>query len=1046
MLNNSALHETAYIDCDNDKGASRSVSHQSHVNVHTVFNHTLADSFYCDINDDFMVNQSIPNATLNNRIDCIDPVLSELKVLRAKNVKNIIIAHINVNSIKHKFEYINEIMSEGLVDILCITETKLDNSYSDALFSCKNFKCYRKDKTSKSGGLMIYIRSDIPHNRLENLEIADHKCHVESIVIEFDCKKYKLVLTCVYKNPNVPNNILLEHLSNAYDVISESNNESILVGDINIDMAKGDNIIETQFCTIYDLKNVIKSPTCFKSEKGTLIDPVIVSNTHKMCSPFNIICGISDFHNIVGCVLKHSLPVIKPHRVQYRSYKQFDQNKFKQDVDCIPMNVCNVFDDVSDKYWAFCHMYNSVLDEHAPMKSKVIRSEKIPYMNSTLMKEMHKRNHYKKMYLQNRSNDNWELYRRQRNLVTDMRRNAIKEYFMKNCKTNNPKNFWSTVKPFFSEKCKSVTENIILKDKDNIISDNQSVCNMFNQYFANIANDIGPADQNLCQINDPNECFVYHNSHTSILNIEKHVQSICLSFNFNCVTVEDVSKQLKSINCTKPSGYDCIPPKTVQMCHKELAQPIAMLINTSFEQGQYPSDMKRSEISPVFKKNDFMMKENYRPINIIGIFPKIFESIIAKQIEKHMNNIFNSSLGAYRKGHGCSQVLITAIDEWKRSLDQNNVVGMVLMDLSKAFDAIPHDLLIAKLFAYGFSSNACTFMFSYLTHRMQRVKVKDKRSSWTVVNRGIPQGSCLGPILFNIFINDLFLNIEHASLFNYADDNTLSASGKTFDVVSNILIQDSKRAIRWFTDNFMKANPSKFQLMFLKPNRSNMSVPCNIQIDNCKINSSDEVSLLGITIDNKLNFDQHVLKLCKKAARQLKILIRFKKLLGLKEKEILFKTFILSNFNFCPIVWTFCSKQASRNIEKVQERSLRFLLNDYKSTYNDLLQQSGYSTLHLGRLRSVAIEVFKCVHKLNPTVLNELFIVKETERTLRDPLILHVPKFNKIQYGKKTFSYYGSHLWNILPNDIKRTLDINAFKMLINTWEGPACSCNICVM
>ena len=111
-----------------------------------------------------------------------------------------------------------------------------------------------------------------------------------------------------------------------------------------------------------------------------------------------------------------------------------------------------------------------------------------------------------------------------------------------------------------------------------------------------------------------------------------------------------------------------------------------------------------------------------------------------------------------------------------------------------------------------------------------------------------------------------------------------------------------------------------------------------------------------------------------------------------------------------------------------------------------MIYYSKVVTLHL-RLRSVAIEVFKCVHKLNPTVLNELFIVKETERTLRDPLILHVPKFNKIQYGKKTFSYYGSHLWNILPNDIKRTLDINAFKMLlINTWEGPACSCNICVM
>ena len=268
------------------------------------------------------------------------------------------------------------------------------------------------------------------------------------------------------------------------------------------------------------------------------------------------------------------------------------------------------------------------------------------------------------------------------------------------------------------------------------------------------------------------------------------------------------------------------------------------------------------------------------PVNIITTFAKIFESIIADQVGTYMNNHLSRMLGAYKEGHGCAQLLTLAVDSWKWCLDDGLAVGILLMDLSKAFDAIPHDLLISKLHSYGFSKGACQMLLSYLTHRQQRVKLKDVRSEWKITNRGIPQGSCLGPLIFNIFLNDIFMDIRNCKLFNYADDNTLSASHYDISIVIDKLLKDTTLAIEWFQNNFMKVNPEKFQIMFMQPKGKSSLLPETVDVVNHTINVSDKVVLLGIKIYNKLNFDSHVKSLCVKANCQLKVLIHCKKNTG----------------------------------------------------------------------------------------------------------------------------------------------------------------------
>ena len=176
--------------------------------------------------------------------------------------------------------------------------------------------------------------------------------------------------------------------------------------------------------------------------------------------------------------------------------------------------------------------------------------------------------------------------------------------------------------------------------------------------------------------------------------------------------------------------------------------------------------------------------------------------------------------------------------------------------------------------------------------------------------------------------------------------NTLHHIASTIEAVLSALRTDTKAAIDWFISNYMQANPSKFQFMFLKHFKCKEDVPNSIQIDSITITCQSDVKLLGMTIDDKLRFNKHVNILCKSAARQLNVMYRFKNIFDIKEKEKIYNTFILSNFNYCPTIGHLCGKTSTKKIECIQERALRFMFNDHCSTYPALLEKCNYTTLY----------------------------------------------------------------------------------------------------
>ena len=194
------------------------------------------------------------------------------------------------------------------------------------------------------------------------------------------------------------------------------------------------------------------------------------------------------------------------------------------------------------------------------------------------------------------------------------------------------------------------------------------------------------------------------------------------------------------------------------------------------------------------------------------------------------------------------------------------------MDISKAFDCIPHCLTICKLFVYGLSRDACTLIASYLFRRKQRVKIGNIKSEWGETNKGVPQGSILGPLIFNIFLNDLFYFVKQGNIYNYADDNSISVSHKELTILSRQLQAEAEVTVQWFFDNAMEANPTKFQGLLLKGNKQ--ASEFSVSVQGQEIEFSKSITALGICIDENLTFDEHANDICTKASRQISALQR----------------------------------------------------------------------------------------------------------------------------------------------------------------------------
>ena len=378
-------------------------------------------------------------------------------------------------------------------------------------------------------------------------------------------------------------------------------------------------------------------------------------------------------------------------------------------------------------------------------------------------------------------------------------------------------------------------------------------------------------------------------------------------------------------------------------------------MNNSITLSTFPDRAKVATVVPIDKKTDNKYTvSNFRPVSLLNCFSKIYENYIKNHIVNSMSNYISPYVSAYRKGYNSQHVLIRLLEEWRQHLDNNKVVGVFLWTYQKPSTA--YDLLIIKLAAYSVDENLLMYIYSYLSNSKQCVCINNVRSKFQNVISGVPQGSIVGPTLVNCFFNDLFYFIDKASVHNFADDNSLSVFESNIKNLKLILEPESKTAISCFQSNKMIVNPGKFQGIIIDEKKQNHTAEY-ISIDQKNIKTLSSIKLLGVHIDDKLNFNLHITKICRSAANQLHALIRLRMFLNFEEKKTLLNSYFYANFNYCPFVWMFSSAKSLNKVESLQKRGLRFLYEDYVSSYEELLQKAGKVTMKVNRLRSLCIEI-----------------------------------------------------------------------------------------
>lgn len=746
----------------------------------------------------------------------------------------------------------------------------------------------------------------------------------------------------------------------------------------------------------------VENPTRHVLNSAPHVLDLIITNEEEMVGSIDVLpaLGLSDhvclqFNFRCYCFPNH------PPKPRY-NIKQANFDKMRHLLALIewqdfltPLNIHSAWSE-------FTLRFTNIINECIPFD--IPRHKKSIFMTHAALRLKNMKCKLWNKYQRTKSPSDYQLYCQSRNKLRNLTRLLRRKYETKlaSNKTSNIKQFWK----YINSRLKTRPSINSVKYDDNSITDSdQEKCELFNKFFTSVF-----TKEDCTSI----PMYQWDGCHLPLTDIT--------------ITSAVVLDKLSHLNPTKAPGPEGWPIICLKESAQELCTPLSILFTKSLASSALPKCWKEAMITPVYKKGDRSYVGNYRPISLTSPLCKIMESIIKDNIQEHLivNNVISPLQHGFTPGRSCSTQLLLAMNYWTKALNNGHCVDILYFDFAKAFDSVPHNRLISKLQGCGISGKLLAWVKSFLTGRKQKVVLNNQESKWSNVTSGVPQGSVLGPILFNIYVSDMPL-IVNSTIFQFADDVKMFRTIKTIDDYLQ-LQHDIDILFAWSEKWQLKFNISKCNLLHLgHPHGLG-----DYTIDGTVITPCNVVRDLGILIDAHLKFHDHTTSVSKKANRILALIRRSFQYFDNKTFINLYKSFVRPILEYGNVIWGPHYILDQDQIEKVQRRATKLIHDLQNYTYNERLTALNLPSLKYRRTRGDMIMVYQLIHNYFNIDISDLFTTAALSTTRGHNFKLFKPQVTSRVRSSFFTSRTITH-WNSLPDHVVNAPTLNQFKNLLDS-------------